>query len=107
MGDGSRTYWSGVPRRPTLVREASLKNFGSRTGMGVAGTAAAMSIAWAFLLPYGYPWPSVAWAILACAVLVAMAMKSVPQTPSVFDVITDVEAEPARIPVAVAARVAR
>ena len=70
-----------------------MKNLTARTGTVVVAFAAAMSILSASVLPYGYPWPSVAWGILACAVLAGIAMKAAPQPRSIVDVITDVETE--------------
>ncbi len=73
-----------------------MKNLASRTGIGVAVSVAAMSLVWAFFVPSGYPWPGVAWALLACAIAVAMAKRSILRPRSMSDVIGDVEAEPAR-----------
>jgi hypothetical protein len=73
-----------------------MKNLDSMTGKGVAISAAVVSVAWAFVFPAGYPWPSVAWAILACAVVVAMIKTAHAQPPTMNDVIRGVDAEPAR-----------
>jgi hypothetical protein len=69
-----------------------MMNVASRTGFGVGVATAALSIAFLFI-PYGYPLPSVAWAMLACATGVWLAKHSRPESPSVSDVIWGVEAE--------------
>lgn len=71
-----------------------MKNFASRTGIMVAISAAAMSGVWALFVPYGYPWPSFGWAVLACSVAVWVAKGSMQPNPQMSDVINDVEAEP-------------
>jgi hypothetical protein len=73
-----------------------MKNFASATGTRVALAAAALSVICALFIPYGYPWPSLAWAILAVAAAVSVAMKAIRPSPSMSDVINGVEAEPAR-----------
>jgi len=75
-----------------------MKNFAATTGTRVALSAAAMSVICALFIPYGYPWPSLAWAILACAAAVSVAKRSIRPSPSMSDVITNVKAEPARAP---------
>ena len=70
-----------------------MKNVASRTGISVAVFAAAMSMVWAFFIPHGYPWPSLAWAVLACAVAGWVGMSSIRSSPRMSDVIGDVEAE--------------
>jgi hypothetical protein len=75
-----------------------VKNFGARAGTGVAASAAAMAILSASsVFPYGYPWPSVALGVLACAVLAGMVVKAAPQKRTIFDVISDVDAERAAV----------
>jgi hypothetical protein len=69
-----------------------MKNVASMAGPGVAMATAAMSIICLFI-PYAYPWPSVAWAMLACVAAVWVAKYSNPEGPSVSDVIRGVEAE--------------
>jgi hypothetical protein len=73
-----------------------MKNVASRTGISVAVFAAAMSMVWAFFIPHGYPWPSLAWAVLACAVAGWVGMSSIRSSPRMSDVIGDVEAESPR-----------
>lgn len=73
-----------------------MDNLASRTGIGVAVTATAMSVVWALFVPYGYPWPSLAWIALACAVAVWVAQSSLRANPQMSDVINGVEAEPAQ-----------
>jgi hypothetical protein len=70
-----------------------MKNFASRAGIGVAVAAGIMSVVWAQFVPYGYPWPSFAWAILAGAAAVWVIKGSIRQAPSMSDVISDVEDE--------------
>jgi hypothetical protein len=77
-----------------------MKSFASTMGGRVTLFAAAMSIICAVFIPYGYPWPSVGWALLACGVAVWMAKSSSSTSPSMSDVISDVEAEPAAASVA-------
>jgi hypothetical protein len=73
-----------------------MKNVASRTVISVGVFAAAMSMVWAFFIPFGYPWPSLAWAILACAAAGWVAMSSIRVSPRMSDVIGDVEAESPR-----------
>jgi hypothetical protein len=68
----------------------------SRTGIGFAVSAAVLSVVFALFVPYGYPWPALAWAVVAGAVGVWVAMRSIRPTVSIFEVIGDVEAEPPR-----------
>jgi hypothetical protein len=75
-----------------------MMNFASTTGAVVALSAAALSVVCALFVPYAYPWPSVAWALLACAAVISVAKRSAPPSPSMSDVINDVEGEPARAP---------
>jgi hypothetical protein len=77
-----------------------MKNFASTMGGRVTLFAAAMSVICAVFVPYGYPWPSLGWALLACAAAVSVAKRSIPTSPSMNDVINDVEAEPAAASVA-------
>ena len=69
-----------------------MKNVVSSTGFGVAVATAAMSIICLFI-PYGYPWPSVAWAMLACAAGVWLAKRSDHEEPSMAEVIRGIETE--------------
>jgi hypothetical protein len=79
---------------PTLVvEEVPMKSVGARTGTSIAASAAVMAIACGLFLPYGYPWPSVAWIVVGCAAAVWVARKSNPQSPSMSQVIGDVDAE--------------
>ena len=73
-----------------------MKNIASRTVISVGIFTAAMSMVWAFFIPYGYPWPSLAWGILACAAAGWVAMSSIRSSPRMSDVIGDVEAESPR-----------
>ena len=73
-----------------------MKNLASRTAISVGVFAAAMATVWAFFIPYGSPWPSLAWAVLACAVAGWVAMGSIRSSPRMSDVIGDVEAESPR-----------
>ena len=82
-----------------------MKNFEATMGSGVALSAAAMSVICVVLIPFGYPWPSLACALLACAAAVWVAKRSMGPSLSMSDVISDVEAEPARASVAPGRRV--
>ena len=79
-----------------------MMNLASRTGSLLAVSAAAISIVLASFVPYGHPWASLSWAVLACAAAVWAAQSSSRPTPQMSDVIRNVEAEPPRIPVAMA-----
>jgi hypothetical protein len=97
-----RTYWcscSGEAR--LLVEEVSMKGFGSSAKVGVAVFAVMMSVVWALFVPYGNPWASFAWAVLACAAAVLVARGSGGPTPSMSDVIHRVEGELSQAPAAV------
>ena len=73
-----------------------MKSVMSRTGLAVAAGAALMSGISGVFVPYGYPWPTIAWAILACGLAVWVSLGSSPLTPHMSDVIGDVEAESPR-----------
>lgn len=73
-----------------------MKDLASRAGIGVAVAAAVLSIVSASFVPFAYPWPSVAWAVLACAAAVWVAKRSLRARPSMKDVISGVEAESPR-----------
>jgi len=77
-----------------------MKKHASRTGISVAVSAAAMSVVCTVVIPYGYPWPSLAWAVLACAAAVWVAKVSSSPIPQMSDVIRGVEAESPRVPAA-------
>ena len=77
-----------------------MKNVASTTGSHLALSAAAMSVICAWFIPYGYPWPSLAWAMVAFAAAVSVVKGTVRPMPSMRDVISGVEAEPARESVA-------
>jgi len=79
-----------------MLQEGVMKRLASTTGIVVAVLAATLSAVWAFFIPYGYPWPSVAWAILACAAALSVVKASIRPSPSIGDVINDVEAESPR-----------
>jgi len=68
-----------------------MKNPASKTWSSVAVAAAAMSVV-CYFIPYGYPWPSLAWGVLACGAVWA-GMSSIRATPPLSDVINDVDAE--------------
>jgi hypothetical protein len=89
-----------LPEGHTGQEETFMKNVASRTGISVAVLAAAMAVVCAFFVPYGYPWPSLAWAVLACAVALGVAKSSIRPNPRMSDVIGDVEAESSRVPAA-------
>lgn len=80
-----------------------MKNVVSRTGFGVAVGTAALSIICLFI-PYGYPWPSVVWAMLACLAAVWVAQSSTRPNFSMGEVINSIEAESPRARVAPAVR---
>jgi hypothetical protein len=73
-----------------------MKNFASTTGGRVALSAAAISVICALFIPYGYPWPSLVWALVAGAAAVSVVKGAIRPSPSMNDVISGVEAEPAR-----------
>jgi hypothetical protein len=75
-----------------------MKSFASTTGTIVALAAAGMAVVCAVFVPYAYPWPSLAWALVASAAVVTVAKRSGGPNTSMSDVINDVEAEPARAP---------
>jgi hypothetical protein len=74
-----------------------MKNFASTTGISIAVSAAAMSIVSALFVPYGYPWPSLACAVLASAAAAWVARTSIRPTPRMSDLINDLEFESPRI----------
>jgi hypothetical protein len=76
------------------VEEASMKKLASKTWSSVAVAAAAMSVV-CYFVPYGYPWPSLAWGVLACGAVWA-GMSSIRAIPPLSDVINNVEAESPR-----------
>jgi len=73
-----------------------MKTITSRSGLTAAAGAAVMSVVWGVFVPYGYPWATIAWAILACGLAFWVGIGSVPLTPRMTDVIDDVEAESPR-----------
>jgi len=75
-----------------------MKDLTSRTGISLAIAAATMSVVCASLVAFGYPWVSLAWVALAVAAAVSVAKSSPGSARSMGDVISDVEAEPARVP---------
>jgi len=68
-------------------------NFASRAGSSVAIAAAVMSVTLAVFVPYGRPWASLAWAVLACAAAVWVRHGSVAPAPRMSEVIREIEAE--------------
>lgn len=75
-----------------------MRDIAARAGIGIAVSAAALALVCLFFVPYGYPWPSVAWAVLACGAAVWVAKASGRQGISMSEVIGGVEAEPDRRP---------
>jgi hypothetical protein len=73
-----------------------MMNVATKTGVGVAVSAAAMSVVWGLFVPYAYPWPSLVWALLACAAAVWVAAGANRPDRSMSDVIGDVDAEAAQ-----------
>jgi hypothetical protein len=69
-----------------------------RAGSSVAMSAAVVSITLAVFVPYGQPWTSLAWAVLACAAAVWVRQNSLVPTPRMSEVIRDVEAESRQSP---------
>lgn len=65
----------------------------SRAGAGVAVGAALVAVVTGIFVPYGYPWPTIVCAVLACALAVWVRIGSLRQTLRVSDVIDDIEAE--------------
>jgi hypothetical protein len=91
---GRRTYWCSFGQEPTLALEVvSMKDFASRTWIGLALSAAALSGICAFFITYAYPWPSVAWGVIACGIAVWVGLSSDRPSLQVGDVIDVVEAE--------------
>jgi hypothetical protein len=78
------------------MQEVCMKNLASRTGIGVGVSATIIAVVWAYVLPYGYPWPSLAWMVVACAAAVGAANSRILPTPRMTDVIGDVEGESPR-----------
>jgi hypothetical protein len=70
-----------------------MKHITFRAGSGFAASAAATSVALLFV-PYGHPWASLAWAVVACATAVAMGRVATRLTPRMSDVVSAIEAEP-------------
>ncbi len=70
-----------------------MKNITSRAGLIAASAAALMSGLWGLFVPYGYPWPTIAWGVLACGLVIWVSIGSSRPTPRMTDVIGDVEAE--------------
>jgi hypothetical protein len=60
----------------------------------VAVAAAAMAVVWGFIVPYGYPWLSLASAFVACGAAIWLVKRSAGSTRAMGDVIGDVEGEP-------------
>jgi hypothetical protein len=65
----------------------------------VAVAAAAMAVVWGFIVPYGYPWLSLASALVACGAGIWLVKRSAGSTRSMGDIIGDVEGEPVRVAV--------
>ena len=70
-----------------------MKTITSRAGLTAAAGAAVMSVVWGVFVSYGYPWPTIAWAILACGLAVWVGIGSIRSTPRMSDVSGDAEAE--------------
>ncbi|HEU4905813.1 MAG TPA: hypothetical protein VFT19_06825 [Solirubrobacterales bacterium] len=75
------------------IDDMSTARFARQAGIALAAAAAAMSIVCALFVPYAYPWPSLAWAVLACASAVWVARVSTGARSSISDVIWGVDAE--------------
>ena len=71
-----------------------MKDFTIRAGSGFAVAAAATSVALALFVPYGHPWASLAWAVVACATAVWMGRVATRLTPRMSDVSSEIDAEP-------------
>jgi len=76
--------------------QTSPAHFTRRAGIALASSSAAMSIVWALFVPYAHPWPSLAWAVLACASAVWVARTPTVASPSMSEVIRGVETESPR-----------
>jgi hypothetical protein len=63
----------------------------------VALLAGAMAVVWAFVVPYGYPWLSLASALVAGGAGLWLVKKEAGSTRAIGDVIGDVEGEPSRV----------
>jgi hypothetical protein len=87
--------------RPDLiVEEVPMRNVASKAGMSIAIGAGAIAVAWGVFLPYGYPWPSLAWVVVACAAGIWAASENMSPSPAMGDVISGVEGEAAQDPAA-------
>jgi hypothetical protein len=71
-----------------------MRRFASRSGIVAAASATALSITCLFI-PHGYPWPSLGSGILAAAAAIWAVKSSSRPNPSMSDVISGVEGEPA------------
>jgi hypothetical protein len=58
------------------MKATVVKSTASLTGLGVAALSALMSIVFALFVPNAYPWPSIAWATLACTLVVFVGLNS-------------------------------
>jgi len=74
-----------------------MKDITFRAGSGFAASAAATSVVLLFV-PYGHPWASLAWAVVACATAVWMGRVATRLTPRMSDVISEIDAEPSYRP---------
>ena len=70
-----------------------MKNIIAPVVVTAALAAAAMAVVWAFVVPYGYPWLSLASALVACGAGVWLVKRSAGPTRAIGDVIGDVEGE--------------
>lgn len=77
----------------------SVKNIIAPVVITVAVAGAALAVVWGFVLPYGYPWLSLASALVACGAGVWLVKRSAGSTRAMGDVIGDVEREPGRVAV--------
>jgi hypothetical protein len=77
----------------SIFRELLVRNFAARTGSALAVAAIVMSVVSAVFVPYGYPWPSLAWAVMACAAADWVAQSAVGRTPRMIHLMGDIEAE--------------
>jgi hypothetical protein len=72
--------------------------FSSKAIGSVAVSAALTSVALAVVAPYGQPWTSLSFAVVACALAVWARQSLAAPLPSMSDVIREIEAEGPRVP---------
>ena len=79
-----------------VMRRSSMKSYVTRPMTAAALSAAVMSVLCALFEPYGYPWASLTWAVLACAAIFRVAISANLPTRSMSEVIRAVESESPR-----------